>query len=103
MLNDSLTSTWHHSVDYPACELTFNKVVNSSTRGKKKFTKRIDFEGFILVIREVAFIKYPALTEEGRWIKLLREYLWPLRDRLKFKKNAPKVNGRGVDCHLFID
>ena len=47
------------------------------------------------MIREVAFIKYPALTEEGRWIKLLREYLWPLRDRLKFKKNAPK--GIGAD------
>lgn len=73
----------------PKAEELFNTTVRSSSRGAKKFSRRIQFDDFVSAVAEMADIKFPFGGVAGGGTALdnmLSDYIWPMRARQKIKE-----------------
>jgi hypothetical protein len=84
----------------PRIEDLFNMTVRSSSRGSKKFSKRIQFDDFRSALVELAEIKFPY-SMNGALDTLLTDYVWPLRSRQSIKKEIGDILQSHFDNAFF--
>ncbi|GMH49809.1 hypothetical protein TL16_g00621 [Triparma laevis f. inornata] len=71
----------------PRVEALFNSTVRSSSRGAKKFSKRIQYDDFGTVLQDMADIKYPyGNGAKSAMDTMMTDFVWPVRSRLKIKQ-----------------
>jgi len=70
----------------PRVEALFNATVRASSRGAKKFSKRIQYDDFMHAVEDMADLKYPYGNGAKSAIETLTsDFIWPMRSRLKIK------------------
>ena len=73
----------------PKVEELFLTTVRSSSRGAKKFSRKIQFDDFVSAVAEMADIKFPygGISGGGTAIdNMLTDYVWPMSARQKIKE-----------------
>ncbi|GMH82062.1 hypothetical protein TrVE_jg12962 [Triparma verrucosa] len=71
----------------PRVEALFISTVRSSSRGAKKFSKRIQYDDFGTVLQDMADIKYPyGNGAKSAMDTMMTDFVWPMRSRLKIKQ-----------------
>ena len=84
------------NVKLETVEPHFSKLVNAANAGRGKFRNRADYNGMVELLKEVAFMKFPDLSESGRWNKLQRSYLFKLKQDLLETQTALKSSSAGA-------
>ena len=75
----------------PAISAQFDTTVRSSSRGAKKFSKRIQFDDFRIALAEMAEVKFPYQAGLPPLDTLLTDFVWPMRSRMMVKKELGEI------------